>query len=184
MESIRDRARSEGGFTLIELLVVMIIISILMAVAVPTFLAQKNNAQKSKATANIKQIVNAVEACSANNTDGTYTGCLSMAGAAGSTPAAGDIKLYEKGLVSLAAAATPSLNTYSLSGPAANPQGYMVSTMIKDGNTDIYFTEWHGEDGGLAKVCSSSAPGAYSATTAPAGLAVAGSKTCTNGKWG
>jgi type IV pilus assembly protein PilA len=170
MDSIRDRARSEGGFTLIELLVVMIIISILMAVAVPTFLAQKNNAQKSKDTSNIKQIVNTVEACAVNNTDGTYTGCTTTVA----------LQAVEKGLnnLTLADGVAPALNGYSIA--PIGTQGYQVESQIQDGNVKVWFAEVHTEAGDLYKICS----GAALANGASAGAAVAGSRTCTNGKWG
>lgn len=181
LADMRERARSEGGFTLIELLVVMIIIAILMAVAVPTFLAQKNNAQKTKATANIKQIVNAVEACAASNTDGTYGGCTTSA----------QLKAFEKGLANLTIAdsTTPAMNGYSISHVGATPasaQGYIVGAQIKDGNTTPYFYEIHKEDGTLLKLCGSAAmTGASVVNTA----AVPNSRTCppggnNAGQWG
>jgi type IV pilus assembly protein PilA len=58
---IRKRMKGEKGFTLIELLVVIIIIAILAAIAIPTFLGQRQKAQDAAAKSLVRNAMTAVE---------------------------------------------------------------------------------------------------------------------------
>jgi type IV pilus assembly protein PilA len=91
MLSLRQRLAHEEGFTLIELLVVLIIIGILLAIAVPSYLGFRDKAQKTAAASNVREAIPSVEAFYSDNN--TYVGIGTAAGA----PSAA-LRAYDSGM--------------------------------------------------------------------------------------
>jgi type IV pilus assembly protein PilA len=94
------RSESEGGFTLIELLVVIIIIGVLLAIAIPSYLKFRDRANESAAKANVRASIPAVEAYYADND--TYAG-MTLAGLQAS---------YDAGVKNITFGSTLNTTTY------------------------------------------------------------------------
>ena len=68
---------AEGGFTLIELMVVLLIMAILLAIAIPTFLGVKGSAQNRAAQSDLTNAITSAKAVYTNA--GNYGGSSSLA---------------------------------------------------------------------------------------------------------
>ena len=72
MSKLQNRLSKQEGFTLIELLIVIVIIGILLAIAVPSYLGFKDRANKRAAQSNLRAAIPTAEAYYSDN--GKYTG--------------------------------------------------------------------------------------------------------------
>ena len=117
MERLKQRLAREEGFTLIELLVVIVIIGILLAIAVPSYLGFKDRANNRAAEADVRASIPSVEAYYADN--GTYTGLTITKLKAIDSGLSSAIKLGSLAASSYCVGANVGGKAWSIAGPGA-----------------------------------------------------------------
>jgi type IV pilus assembly protein PilA len=119
MTALRKRlnVQDESAFTLIELLVVLIIIGVLLAIAIPSYLGFQKKAQSTAAASDVRSAIPDVEAYYSDNNN--YTNM-----APGGTT--GLKAVYDSGMIVSVSGSTGIVSAKALTG---NPQGYCISAV-------------------------------------------------------
>ena len=136
LNRLRQRSADEGGFTLIELLVVILIIGILAAIAIPSFLSQKSKATASQAKELARTAQTTAETFSTDN-GGSYKGI-----------SAAELKKYEPSIL------TAKNGKEAYLKEAAEVEAGVGYKVVAEGTEGATFTVERNKEGEISRKCA------------------------------
>jgi len=170
--TVAEEEGTESGFTLIELMVVLLIMAILMAIAIPTFLGVKGSAQDRSAQSDLSNALISAKAYYSNG--GSYTGTVAMVAALNSA----EPELTFQAAGTAAAAHTLEVDVapdnqtillvdWSQSGNCwaleDNNSGAAEGAAFGAAPTGDKYLEWYSGTGGIGACTTTIAEGAHTA---------------------
>jgi type IV pilus assembly protein PilA len=179
LQTLKERLyqkHEEEGFTLIELMVVVLIIAILLAIAIPTFLGARNTANARAAQSNLRNALTAEQTYYTNNNQAFGSGSQMSSIEPNLQWQTATSGLSTSGSTVFVDAGTPGAVVLVAEGADNNCYAIaQLNTSVGTANAGTYYGAWPASSG-----CSDPALPSGAATAAPASQSI---KTNTAGQW-
>ena len=156
LSKLRRRAEEEQGFTLIELLVVILIIGILAAIAIPSFLSQTSKGHDASAKSQARTAQTAAETLGTDN-NGVYNSPTAVSVA--------NLQHVETTLNDSSGATLSNAGfsaTYDNAGGDTAANSYYVQSTAR-GSANVFTIARH-NDGTVSRTCTTAGSGACPTT--------------------